>query len=84
MSTRQYRERLREAGRQLTRERQRERFAESLAAPEAVYVFARLPRCPACGSSELRSRRSIDQGDGSRKRWTTCKICNETFFLILE
>ncbi len=60
--------------------RERERLA---AEPSARYVYATLPRCPACGGVKLKSYRSIDQGDGSRMKWTRCE-CGEKFIVILE
>jgi len=51
------------------------------------YVFAKKPRCPKCGSTDLQTIRSIaDQGDGTTWRKTRCRRsdCDHTFNLILE
>jgi len=50
---------------------------------DARYVFSVLPRCPQCNGTHHRSYRSIDQGDGSRTRWTKCQTCGTKFILIL-
>ena len=42
------------------------------------------PRCPHCGSEKIRTRRSINQGDGSMFRYTTCKNCEENFAVVAE
>jgi len=84
MSTQEYRNSLREAGRQIAAENKARRFAERAASPGSRYVYASLPRCPACGGTEHRSYRSVDQGDGSRMKWTACKACGEKFVVILE
>lgn len=76
----------REARQQAERraERERERFAEQAASDDDRFVFATLPKCPSCGGVRHKSYRSIDQGDGSRMKWTTCQTCGEKFILILE
>ena len=43
------------------------------------------PRCPRCGSAELRKYRSIrDQGDGTALAWVRClaKECGHRFRLL--
>lgn len=44
------------------------------------------PRCPNvnCNSTRHSSYRSIDNGDGSRTKWTTCKVCKRRFIIVLE
>jgi hypothetical protein len=53
------------------------------AAEREQYVFAIMPRCPYCDGVRHRSYRSIDQGDGSRKKWTRCE-CGKKFIIVLE
>jgi len=52
-----------------------------LDADPAIY---QRPRCPRCGSVELQTNRSIDQGDGSRLRWATCRQCEHRLRYVLE
>lgn len=52
--------------------------------PTTRYVFVELPRCPECGGTRHRAYRSVEQGDGSRMKWTECKTCHEKFIVILE
>lgn len=61
--------------------RQRDYLATASGRP---VVFASLARCPACGGTKHKSYRSLDQGDGSRMKWTECKSCGEKFIVILE
>jgi len=42
------------------------------------------PRCPKCGSMKIRSRRSINQGDGSMFRYSVCNECEENFVVVAE
>lgn len=48
------------------------------------YVFIPRPRCPACESMDLKTLRSVDQGDGTRRKRTKCNECNHTFDVILD
>jgi len=48
------------------------------------YIHCERPRCPECGGTEHKSYRSVEQADGSRMKWTTCKSCGEKFIVILE
>ncbi len=68
------------------RAKRREELAlERLAAPsDGKYVWARLPRCPACGGTRHHSYRSVDNGDGTRTKHTQCKDCHEKFLIVLE
>jgi len=56
------------------------------AAETLRYVFIERARCPACGSAELQTIRSQDQGDGSTSRDTRCRNrgCRHRFFVIVE
>jgi len=49
-------------------------------------VIAVAPRCPNpdCGSTKHSSYRSIENGDGSRTKWTVCKACGQRFIIVLE
>ena len=48
------------------------------------YVFVERTRCPACGSSDLQTIRSKDQGDGTVERRTQCRSCFHRFFVVVE
>ena len=49
------------------------------------YVYIERPRCPACGSADLRTLRSTtDDSDGSTARRTCCLNCDHRFFVIVE
>ncbi|MEM8493827.1 MAG: hypothetical protein AAF663_00390 [Planctomycetota bacterium] len=50
--------------------------------PDTVHRVA--DHCPACGSTELHCYGSVDQGDGSRRRYITCLGCRHSFKLVLE
>ena len=47
------------------------------------FVYCTLPRCPECGGAKHKSYRSVDNGDGTRMRWTRCE-CGEKFIIVLE
>ena len=47
-------------------------------------VFITRARCPACGSADLQTIRSEDQGDGSTLRRTFCRACFHKFRVIVE
>lgn len=44
------------------------------------------PACPECGTTELTTQRSIDNGDGSRTRVTICDdpSCRTRFDIVVE
>ncbi len=48
-----------------------------------MYMFLR-PRCPACGSAKLKTRKSVAQGDGSVLRHYACHDCREPFRALIE
>ena len=48
------------------------------------YVFIERAKCPACGSSNLQTIRSRNQGDGSTERRTQCRQCFHRFFVVVE
>lgn len=48
------------------------------------YVFVERARCPACGSADLQTVRSKDQGDGTVERRTQCRGCFHRFFVVVE
>jgi transposase-like protein len=54
------------------------------AAESLRYVFIEKPRCPACGSDELKTLRSNKENDGSVSRDTRCLSCNHQFFVVVE
>lgn len=47
-------------------------------------LFIERARCPACGSDNLQSRHSQDQGDGSVVRDTKCRECGHVFSVVEE
>jgi len=48
-------------------------------------VFCLKPRCPICGSDNLRTLKSRPQeSDGSRTRETVCRDCHHNFLLVIE
>jgi len=51
-------------------------------APE--YIYIRVPRCPQCDSTRLLAQRSVDNGDGTRTKYTRCEGCGFHVILILE
>jgi hypothetical protein len=48
------------------------------------YVYIEKARCPVCGSDDLKTQHSEDQGDGSTKRDTLCRGCGWKFFVVEE
>ena len=48
------------------------------------YVFARLPRCPACNSTKLRAYRTSRHGDDSLTRHSKCLACGQRLLIVLE
>jgi len=48
------------------------------------FVFIERPRCPKCGSADLQTVRSKNQGDGTVERRTQCRICFHRFFVVVE
>lgn len=55
------------------------RGAESLR-----YVFIERTRCPVCGSADLQTVRSKNQGDGTVERRTQCRGCFHKFIVVVE
>lgn len=47
-------------------------------------VFIERARCPGCGSANLRTYRSTDQGDGSVLRHCVCRDCGERVRVVVE
>lgn len=54
------------------------------AAEATRYIFIERAHCPACGSIDLQTLRSQQQGDGVIQRRTLCRTCGHKFFVILE
>ncbi len=48
------------------------------------YVFIQRPRCPRCASPDLKTQKTIDNGDDSITRETKCRECNHRFFIVVE
>ena len=47
-------------------------------------VFIERARCPECDSTDLKTRHSDDQGDGSVRRDTKCRCCGHIFDVVAE
>jgi predicted nucleic acid-binding Zn-ribbon protein len=49
-------------------------------------VFVTLPTCPRCGGTKYRTRRSADNGDGSRTKLAVCEAgdCGQPFKIVAE
>jgi hypothetical protein len=54
------------------------------AAEPSRYVYIEKAKCPECGSVDVKTTRSTDQGDGSISRRTVCKSSGYHFFVIVE
>lgn len=50
----------------------------------ARYLFLERPRCPECGSTRLRTYRSVEQEDGTRLRYSECLTCGCRLRIVLE
>jgi DNA-directed RNA polymerase subunit M/transcription elongation factor TFIIS len=48
------------------------------------YVFVARPRCPRCHSVDLKVYKTIDNGDDSLTRYTTCRSCGNKFLVVAE
>jgi len=48
------------------------------------YVFVERPRCPACGSADLKTNKTTRDPDGSACRDTKCRDCGWHFFVVVE
>ncbi len=48
------------------------------------YVYVERPRCPRCGTADLKITRSRTQDDGSVCRTANCRNCDWHFFIIEE
>jgi hypothetical protein len=47
-------------------------------------VWIQWPRCRRCGSMDLKTLRSKNNGDGSWTRRTYCRVCEGRFNVIIE
>jgi hypothetical protein len=50
----------------------------------APCVFVHAPACPSCGSLDLLTIRSEQNGDGSTTRKTICRRCSKKFKVVVE
>ena len=57
---------------------------EPMAGESLRYVYIDRARCPACGSVNVKTTRSVNQGDGSTMRTANCRECRHHFFIIVE
>ena len=48
------------------------------------YVHTVRPRCPACGSTKLRSYHTAQNGDGSVTRHSRCLDCGARLLVVAE
>jgi C4-type Zn-finger protein len=48
------------------------------------YVHYTRPRCPSCGSIEIRSYKKSPWGTEAIMRHTLCKVCGTKFYLVLK
>ena len=48
------------------------------------YVYIRRARCPICESPELKTQKTVDNGDDSLTRETKCRECGHRFFVVVE
>ena len=49
------------------------------------YVFADRIRCPACGSAQIKTVKSMPvEIDGSRSRYSKCLHCDGRFIVVIE
>ena len=53
-------------------------------APLDRIVFVTRPRCPRCESTEAKTTRSIDNGDGTRTQRKRCRKCNAAYEVVWE
>ncbi len=60
-----------------------ERLTRRLLEGSDRYVFAERPRCPSCGSADLKAYRSTSDGE-STTRYVRCQQCGAKFILVLE
>ena len=51
---------------------------------EPEFIFVERPRCPLCGSRELKTYRSTSHDDGTRERHARCVSCGQRSRLIIE
>jgi hypothetical protein len=48
------------------------------------HIFAKLPRCKACGSADLRATRTLYRGDDGATRYVRCRKCGARYVLVLD
>jgi hypothetical protein len=48
------------------------------------HIFAKRPRCKACGSADLRATRTICKDGDAVHRYVSCQKCGERFVLVLD
>jgi len=52
--------------------------------PKRHYLHVERPRCPACGSVDIRAYRTTRNGDESITRYSRCKCCDARLILVVE
>lgn len=50
----------------------------------APMVFVPMATCAHCGSTKYDTRRSLDNGDGSRTKLAVCRTCSQPFKIAAE
>lgn len=48
------------------------------------YVFVERPKCPRCGSPDLRTYGTRKGGDGTISRYAQCRACLVKLVVVLE
>lgn len=51
---------------------------------EKPLVFIERPKCPTCGSAELKTRRTTRNEDASVSRDTVCQECDQHFIVVVD
>ena len=52
--------------------------------PDKKLVFIERARCPACESTDLHTRKSMANGDGTLTRDARCRGCDLLFLIVVE
>jgi len=55
-----------------------------LTADRSRHIFAKLPRCKACGSANLRATRTLYRGEDGVTRYVRCRKCGARYVLMLD
>lgn len=47
-------------------------------------VFVERPRCPSCGGTDVKTTRSVSNGDGTRTQHKRCRDCSTPYEVVWE